>query len=182
MKIIFIIIAFVIFSCIRSVAQDSVVHSQIDFSPPRPLKAIVHFGNDSVLSGKIIAIKDDYVLLSEKISGNNYNPDYRSIEFTQIKTMKIKRNKFLFGLGAGALVGGLIGYGIGALTYEYDNSSSESSNKESKNLRGWAGAAIAGVPSALLGALIGSVAIRVRFNIDGDKNKMKKMVHSLLQF
>lgn len=169
---------FTIFYC-AAIAQnntDSAYHYV--FVPTTKTKAIIHLKNNSAISGEIVKITDS--ILSVSITGEN-NTD-SNIAIADIQNIKIKRNAFWLGMGSGAVLGGLVGYGVSYIAYSNDPTITDSENKDKQRSSSFVGALITAVPGAVIGSIVGSISIKRNFVINGDITNLKKMETTLAQF
>ena len=135
-----------------------------------------------------IGLKDQSVLYVNQITTHlnevsvEYDPKkipvnaIYTIPVEQITFIKFKRGSFIQGLVAGAVIGGFLGAVVGGVSYRYDFSKTEEDNKESKELRKVLYGAGGAVPLGLLGSLIGPIVIKKTFYINGDREKMNKIM------
>jgi hypothetical protein len=104
---------------------------------------------------------------------------YTSIPIQEIKKIKIKRHAVGMGMTEGAAITGLIGYGLGYIFYEHDNSISDEENKENQQGKGLLGALIGLAPGAIIGGIVGGISTKRNFTIDGNKENIRKMIHKI---
>ena len=78
-------------------------------------KVTIHLMSREKVKGEIIEVNDSSLLISKGDS------DYKSISISEIRSVRIKRNGVVKGLGYGVIIGGILGYGIGHITYNDDS-------------------------------------------------------------
>lgn len=157
-------------------SQNTPDSVKLQFELSYPRKAIFQMNNDSRIAGAMVAVRDTNLVFTRSKIKKDQPVIYDSIPWTQLKAVRVKRGKFTIGLLLGAIGGGLAGYYIGAGTYEYDYSISDSNNEDQKRLHGVKGAVIAGIPAGLVGGFVGLAAVRVRFEINGNRRKLEEMI------
>ena len=79
-------------------------------------------------------------------------------------------------MGYGVIIGGILGYGIGHITY---NDDSYDEDPPEQQIRGWAGAIIGAVPGAFVGGIVGGIFTKRHFKINGDMKKLQKMFETI---
>ena len=81
------------------------------------------------------------------------------------------------GFAAGAFIGYFGGYGVGYVTYKDKGWDDDGSGRRGHSI---VSGFITAAPTSLLGGVIGALAIKKKFIINGNRNKMQKL-HSALQ-
>ena len=135
-------------------------------------KVKIHLMHGGKISGRI-TINDSSLLVS------NGDTDYKTIRILEIRSIKIKRNAVANGLDLGAVSGGLLGYVVGYITYNGDDSYYPDEDPPEQKERAWAGAMIGAVPGAVAGGIIGGIFTKRHFRIDGDIRKLHKTIETL---
>jgi hypothetical protein len=148
-----------------------------EFHPEKFPKATVYLESDSSIQGIIMKITESILVLSAYANDTAKNKSFFDIPITQIKKVRIKTDISL-SMAGGAVLTGLVGYGLGYLTYDHDNSLSDEDNKDNAQLRGALGALIAAVPGAFIGMVTG-LFHQQNFVINGDNKKMKRLMKAL---
>jgi hypothetical protein len=143
------------------------------------VKASIHLKNDSIVTGVIIKITDSAVVLSAPSSDSNKSQLYQSILIPAIQQIKLKTGAVGYALAAGAVLGGIAGYGLGYITYDYDYLISDADNTDERKVRGAIGALITAVPGAIIGGIVGIFGSKKSFRINGRKEKMIKLKRAL---
>jgi hypothetical protein len=134
-------------------------------------KATIYLMDGSKISLESIIVSDS------SLRGFKDDAVYRRIDISEIRSIKIKRNSVVKGLAYGAVAGGIVGYVVGNATYNGNTSFDDDSSKQ--ELRSWAGAVAGAVPGAFIGGIVGGIFAKRRFRIDGDIDKLNKMVKRL---
>jgi hypothetical protein len=133
-------------------------------------KVTIHLMSREKVKGGIIEVNDSSLLISKGDS------NYKSISISEIHSVRIKRNGVVKGLGYGVIIGGILGYGIGYITYNDDSYDEDPPEQE---IRGWAGAIIGAVPGAAVGSIIGGIFTKRNFRINGNMKKLQKMFETI---
>lgn len=155
-----------------------------------PVKGYVVLNNDQrVLIRGLSYAGTDSVLLYQP--GTNllhgaytFKDDIRTmptitVPIASLKLLKAKRQSFL----NGALTGGVIGFGVGALlgyltyTDKYDLTDEE--NKDKRSSRAFLVGLAGSIPTGLVGGMAGGVFIKKHFPIRGQQEKLRKTLNRL---
>ena len=134
--------------------------------PVNKNRASIYLYNGDIVKGRIIAVYDHFLTI-QRIRDTKIvpppPPGFLTID--SIAVIYFRRNSFFNGMAAGALLGFLGGYTVGRSITTY--------NSESERL--WKSIKMGGavmVPAAVLGALIGPIITRKRFEIWGSHHNL----------
>jgi len=163
---------FFVLKILASTAQDKVDTADTSFYlPPIFESATIRLNNHIKVRGRIRNINDSILQIYQDKTG------YKNISISQIRSVRVRRNGLVKGLGYGAAIGGIVGYGIGYFSYNNDDPYDDDTSGEEAS--GVLGAAIGLAPGAVVGGIIGGIFTRRHFRIAGQKEKLEKMCKAL---
>jgi hypothetical protein len=162
--------------CLAASVAAAQIHNghdsdHFEINPPKPVKATIYRLNNSPIRGLITKLTDSMVLLSIS-SPTEAGQQINIIRVSEIHKIKVKRNAIVNGMAGGAVLGGLAGYGLGYISYSYNESISDQDNHDNQKGRAAIGALIGAIPTALLGGMVGGVITKRTFRVDGNKASM----------
>ena len=177
MKPVFVI--FFLFTYLFSLSQEyvsSFTKSQFEFILTKPVTTKIYLKDGNIIKAGITKVTDSLVFYT--VTGNaNNSMGFETIPVHAIAKMKIKRSALENGLLKGVVVGGLIGYGAGYISYSDDAIASVEDNDESRGGQAIIGAIIGVIPGAIIGGIIGGVFTKRGLKIKGDPENIKKLVN-----
>lgn len=134
--------------------------------PVNKNRSTIYLYNGKVVKGKIITVYEEVLSFHRRKDLQAMPvPPLSFITIDSIAVIYFKRNSFLNGMGAGALLGFIGGYTVGRSISNYNSEA----DRLWKSLK--MGAAIM-VPAAVLGAVIGPIITRKRFEIWGNRTNL----------
>ncbi len=148
-----------------------------EFFPEKFPAATIYLDDNSLMQGTIMKISDKVLTLSAYAADTSKTKTFFEIDIPHIRKIHIKTDVAL-SMAGGAVIAGLVGYGLGYITYSDKNSISEEDNKDRQKLRGAIGALITAVPGAFIGMITGLFR-KQNFTINGDNERMKKLKRAL---
>jgi hypothetical protein len=118
----------------------------------RGAQIIVTNLDGTTASGELLAVNDETLVIKDGPASSGVLTNLKDIRCVRI----VRRSKIWTGLGKGALIGGGVGAGLGALSY--DETGNDWFTPESRGQGALWGAAAGGLCGALLGAILGAAA------------------------
>ena len=140
------------------------------------------------LEGITFLNKDSVVLFSP---GTNiiegaftYKGDVRgmlqqNISVSAIQRLKLKRQSFASGAMVGAGGGFMLGYLAGAVSYKDDFYETDEDNDQMRNARALIFGFASALPTGLAGGIVGGLFIKKRFRINGDQERLEKVLNKI---
>lgn len=180
-------------SVLLMVAAMPVAAQTDSTSPPfiqYPVKGYVVLNNDQrvMIRGLSFAGTDSVLLYQPGTNQLNgaytFKDDIRTmptrvVPIADLKLLKANRQSFL----NGALTGGVIGFGLGALlgylTYNDKFDLTDEENKDKRSSRAFLTGLAGSVPTGLVGGMAGGVFIKKRFPIRGQQEKLRTTLNRL---
>lgn len=133
-------------------------------------KAKIYLNNDSVINGSLMSIQNNIVVMRSNVMNE------RAISIDDIQMIKVKRQSFWMGFVAGAFVGYFGGYGVGYVTYKVKELDYDDRGRRGHSI---VSGFVTAAPTSLLGGVIGALAIKKKFIISGNRNKVLKLYSAL---
>jgi hypothetical protein len=151
---------------VMSKVADTLLPGYENSFPVKKNRSTIYLYNGEIKKGKIVTIYEDVLSFHRKKDLQlDPLPPPTFIAIDSIAVIYFRRNSFFNGMAAGALLGFLGGYAVGRSINTY-NSETDRLWKSIKT-----GAAIM-VPAAIIGALVGPIITRKRFEIWGSRNNL----------
>jgi hypothetical protein len=118
----------------------------------RGAQVVVTNLDGTAVSGELLAVKDDTLVILDGSTSGGVTAGLKDVRNVRI----VKRSRLLARMGKGFLIGGGVGAGLGALSY--DESRSGWFYPDSRGQGALWGGAAGGVCGALLGLVVGAAA------------------------